>query len=152
MDTPLSRLDRPPRAETFDAQSLAEEFLAGTPTANIVATGPAWQRGLVPLSLEALMHVIELNGVAVAANHSAFSLGRLAAGDPAALDQLRAAPMQAQTQQADERPLEAMHRRCAPPSHRLPERRMGRTFRQAHPRTASGRIRAAPVLHAQRGA
>ncbi len=96
------------QVETFDAQSLAEEFLGDTLAANIVATGYAWQRGLVPLSLEALMHAIELNGVAVAANQSAFSLGRLAAGDPAALNQLRAAPMQAQTQQADERPLDTL--------------------------------------------
>lgn len=70
------------QVETFDAQSLAEEFLGDTLAANIVATGYAWQCGLVPLSLEALMHAIELNGVAVAANQSAFSLGRLAAGDP----------------------------------------------------------------------
>ncbi|MDH6164915.1 indolepyruvate ferredoxin oxidoreductase [Variovorax boronicumulans] len=96
------------QVETFDAQSLAEEFLGDTLAANIVATGYAWQRGLVPLSLEALMHAIELNGVAVAANQSAFSLGRLAAGDPAALDQLRAAPLQAQAQQADQRPLDAL--------------------------------------------
>ena len=96
------------QVETFDAQSLAEEFLGDTLAANIVATGYAWQRGLVPLSLEALMHAIELNGVAVAANQAAFSLGRLAAGDPAALDQLRAAPMQVQAQQADERPLDVL--------------------------------------------
>lgn len=96
------------QVETFDAQSLAEEFLGDTLAANIVATGYAWQRGLVPLSLEALMHAIELNGVAVAANQSAFSLGRLAAGNAAALDQLRAAPMNAQMQPADERPLEAL--------------------------------------------
>ncbi|WP_431112956.1 indolepyruvate ferredoxin oxidoreductase family protein [Variovorax paradoxus] len=96
------------QVETFDAQSLAEEFLGDTLTANIVATGYAWQRGLVPLSLEALMHAIELNGVAVAANRSAFSLGRLAAGDPAALDSLRADPAQVQAQQADERPLDAL--------------------------------------------
>ncbi|QNK67143.1 indolepyruvate ferredoxin oxidoreductase family protein [Variovorax sp. PAMC26660] len=96
------------QVETFDAQSLAEEFLGDTLAANIVAAGYAWQRGLVPLSLEALMHAIELNGVAVAANQSAFSLGRLAAGDSTALDQLRAVPMDTQAQQADERPLEAL--------------------------------------------
>ncbi|MBD9667173.1 indolepyruvate ferredoxin oxidoreductase family protein [Variovorax sp. VRV01] len=96
------------QVETFDAQSLAEEFLGDTLAANIVATGYAWQRGLVPLSLEALMHAIELNGVAVAANQSAFSLGRLAAGNAAALDQLRAAPMDTQMPPADERPLEAL--------------------------------------------
>ncbi|MNS53839.1 NADH-dependent phenylglyoxylate dehydrogenase subunit gamma [compost metagenome] len=96
------------QVETFDAQSLAEEFLGDTLAANIVATGYAWQRGLVPLSLEALMHAIELNGVAVAANQSAFSLGRLAAGDPAALDQLRAAPVEAAAHQVDDRPLETL--------------------------------------------
>ncbi len=97
------------QVETFDAQSLAEEFLGDTLAANIVATGYAWQRGLVPLSLEALMHAIELNGAAVAANQSAFSLGRLAAGDPAALDQLRAAPAaDAQSSQADELPLDML--------------------------------------------
>lgn len=96
------------QVETFDAQSLAEEFLGDTLAANIVATGYAWQRGLVPLSLEALMHAIELNGVAVAANQSAFSLGRLAAGDPAALDQLRAAPADAQSAQADERSVDQL--------------------------------------------
>jgi len=96
------------QVETFDAQSLAEEFLGDTLAANIVAAGYAWQRGLVPLSLEALMHAIELNGVAVAANQSAFSLGRLAAGDPAALDQLRAAPTDAHASQADERPLDVL--------------------------------------------
>ena len=96
------------QVETFDAQSLAEEFLGDTLAANIVATGYAWQRGLVPLSLEALMHAIELNGVAVAANQSAFSLGRLAAGDAAALDQLRAAPAEAAAHQVDDRPLETL--------------------------------------------
>jgi indolepyruvate ferredoxin oxidoreductase len=96
------------QVETFDAQSLAEEFLGDTLAANIVATGYAWQRGLVPVSLEALMHAIELNGVAVAANQSAFSLGRLAAGDVAALDSLRAAPVDAHASQTDERPLDRL--------------------------------------------
>lgn len=71
------------RVETFDAQSLAEEFLGDTVTANILALGYAWQRGLVPVSLAALQRAIELNGVAVPANQLAFSLGRLAAADPA---------------------------------------------------------------------
>ncbi|MDM0111318.1 indolepyruvate ferredoxin oxidoreductase family protein [Variovorax sp. J22R133] len=95
------------QVETFDAQDLAEEFLGDTLAANIVATGYAWQRGLVPLSLDALMHAIELNGVAVGANQSAFSLGRLAAGNSAALDQLRAGPAPGQTAaESDTRPLE----------------------------------------------
>ena len=46
--------------------------------------GYAWQRGLVPVGLAAMQRAIELNGVAVDANQAAFSLGRLAAADPAA--------------------------------------------------------------------
>ncbi|HWH80982.1 MAG TPA: indolepyruvate ferredoxin oxidoreductase family protein, partial [Burkholderiaceae bacterium] len=71
--------------ETFDAQSLAEEFLGDTVTANILAMGYAWQRGLVPIGLAAMRRAIELNGVAIESNLLSFALGRLAAGNPAAL-------------------------------------------------------------------
>jgi indolepyruvate ferredoxin oxidoreductase len=37
------------RVQTFDAQSLAQDFLGDTITSNIVALGFAWQRGLVPV-------------------------------------------------------------------------------------------------------
>jgi indolepyruvate ferredoxin oxidoreductase len=73
------------QVETFDAQALAEEFLGDTVTANIVAMGYAWQRGLVPIGLPAMRCAIELNGVAVENNLLSFALGRLAAGNPAAL-------------------------------------------------------------------
>ncbi len=71
--------------ETFDAQSLAEEFLGDTVTANILAMGFAWQRGLVPIGLAAMQRAITLNGVAVESNLLSFALGRMAAGNPAAL-------------------------------------------------------------------
>jgi len=77
------------RVETFDAQTLAQDFLGDTIVANILALGYAWQRGLVPMSLAALQHAIELNGVAVQNNLLAFSLGRLAAADPPACEALR---------------------------------------------------------------
>ncbi|HEX2542544.1 MAG TPA: indolepyruvate ferredoxin oxidoreductase family protein [Caldimonas sp.] len=70
------------RVETMDAQSLAEDFLGDTIASNIIAMGMAWQRGLVPVGLAAIQRAIELNGVAVATNQLAFSLGRLAAADP----------------------------------------------------------------------
>jgi indolepyruvate ferredoxin oxidoreductase len=79
---------------TFDAQSLAEEFLGDTVTSNILALGYAWQLGLVPISLQALTRAIELNGVAVPSNLAALSLGRIAAGDPAGLQALRAGALQ----------------------------------------------------------
>lgn len=69
------------RVETLDAQALAESFLGDSIYSNIVALGSAWQRGLVPVSLEALLRAIELNGVAMENNKLAFSLGRLAAAD-----------------------------------------------------------------------
>ena len=88
------------QVETFDAQTLAEEFLGDTVTSNILAMGYAWQRGLVPVSLEALARAIELNGVAVAANQLAFSLGRVAAAAPQALQALRDAPADASTDES----------------------------------------------------
>jgi indolepyruvate ferredoxin oxidoreductase len=69
------------RLETLDAQALAENFLGDTIFSNIVALGFAWQRGLVPVSLEALLRAVELNGVGVDNNKLALSLGRLAAAD-----------------------------------------------------------------------
>jgi indolepyruvate ferredoxin oxidoreductase len=78
------------RVETLDAQTLAETFLGDSIVSNILALGYAWQRGLVPVSLEALVHAIELNAVAVDNNKLAFSLGRLAAGDPQAIAALLA--------------------------------------------------------------
>ena len=49
---------------------------------NILLLGAAWQTGLVPLSLDALMRAIELNGVAVDKNKEAFTWGRIAAANP----------------------------------------------------------------------
>ncbi|MBK9363887.1 MAG: indolepyruvate ferredoxin oxidoreductase family protein [Rubrivivax sp.] len=77
------------RVQTFDAQALALDFLGDTVGANVVALGFAWQRGLVPVGLASLQRAIELNGVAVAGNHLAFALGRLAAAEPQALAALR---------------------------------------------------------------
>ncbi|MFT3780278.1 MAG: indolepyruvate ferredoxin oxidoreductase family protein [Ottowia sp.] len=83
------------RVETFDAQALAEDFLGDTVTANVLAMGYAWQRGLVPVGLAAIERAIALNGVAVDANRLAFSLGRLAAFDPGACESLLGAPADA---------------------------------------------------------
>jgi indolepyruvate ferredoxin oxidoreductase len=74
--------------ETFDAYSLAEQFLGDSIAANILAMGYAWQRGLIPLGLAALLRAIELNQVAVEMNRMAFNIGRLAAANPQALKQL----------------------------------------------------------------
>ncbi len=76
------------RMSTCDAQALATRFLGDTIGANILMLGYAWQLGLVPVSFGAMMRAIELNNVAVQMNQLAFSIGRLAAQDPAALESL----------------------------------------------------------------
>lgn len=80
------------RLETCDAQALAQRFLGDRIGSNILMLGYAWQRGLVPVSLDAMLRAIELNNVAVSANKVAFSLGRVAAADAAALDGLLHTP------------------------------------------------------------
>jgi len=75
-----------------DAQALALRYLGDTMGANILMLGYAWQLGLVPVSLAALMRAIELNNVAVPMNRIAFSIGRLAAVDAAALEALLHTP------------------------------------------------------------
>ncbi len=69
-------------AAVLDATGLATGLIGDAIAANMLLLGFAWQRGLVPVSLDALMTAIELNGVAVAMNRSAFALGRLAAHEP----------------------------------------------------------------------
>jgi len=73
---------------SIDAQDIAQRLMGDTMPSNIVMLGACWQRGLVPVSFEALMRAIELNGVAVENNKTAFSLGRLAIAAPEALRRL----------------------------------------------------------------
>ncbi|MDB5900642.1 MAG: Pyruvate/ketoisovalerate oxidoreductase, catalytic domain, partial [Ramlibacter sp.] len=80
------------RVETLDAQALAEAFLGDTIFSNIVALGFAWQRGLVPVGIDALLKAIELNGVVVDNNKLALSLGRLAAADAQGLARMLEGP------------------------------------------------------------
>jgi indolepyruvate ferredoxin oxidoreductase len=76
------------RMSACDAQALAQRFLGDTIGSNILMLGFAWQLGLVPVSFAAMMRAIELNNVAVQMNQLAFSIGRLAAADPAGLEAL----------------------------------------------------------------
>jgi indolepyruvate ferredoxin oxidoreductase len=76
------------RALVMDAQRLAKDLLGDAIAANLFMLGAAWQRGLLPVSSEAIGRAIELNGVAVAANKLAFEWGRRAAHDLAALEKL----------------------------------------------------------------
>ena len=63
-------------ADFIDMQQLALTQMGDTIAGNLMLLGFAWQRGLVPVSREALLRAIELNGVAVAMNKRAFAEGR----------------------------------------------------------------------------
>jgi indolepyruvate ferredoxin oxidoreductase len=69
-----------------DASKLATALCGDAIAANLFMLGYAWQQGLVPVSLDALMRAVELNGAAVAMNKQAFGWGRLAAIDLARVE------------------------------------------------------------------
>jgi indolepyruvate ferredoxin oxidoreductase len=66
----------------FDAHAAATRLLGDAIYANMLLLGLAWQRGFVPVSAEAMLRAIALNGASVDANTRAFAWGRLAAVDP----------------------------------------------------------------------
>ena len=70
-------------ADFVDATGLATALLGDSVAANLFLLGYAFQKGLVPLSLEAIERAVELNGVAVEMNKHAIAWGRLAAYDHA---------------------------------------------------------------------
>ncbi len=70
------------QAEFIPARRLALEILGDEVGANLLLVGYAWQRGLVPLSRDAVLKAVEMNGVEIALNVSAFNLGRRYAMDP----------------------------------------------------------------------
>jgi indolepyruvate ferredoxin oxidoreductase len=76
------------RADLLDASRLATLLLGHSIGTNMFMLGYAWQKGRVPLSLDALLRAIELNGVAVDDNQAAFLWGRRAAHDPQAVERL----------------------------------------------------------------
>ena len=67
---------------TLDANALSEKLFGDTVFANMILLGFAWQRGLVPVSLEAMEKAVSLNGVALERNMEAIAAGRLAASQP----------------------------------------------------------------------
>jgi indolepyruvate ferredoxin oxidoreductase len=64
------------RAAFCDATTLATALVGTSVAANIFLVGFAWQRGLLPLSEEALLRAIEIVGESVAMNKRAFLWGR----------------------------------------------------------------------------
>ncbi len=63
----------------IDANMIAGRLMGDLVFSNMLLFGFAWQKGLVPLSLSAILRAIELNGVAIDRNKRTFALGRAAA-------------------------------------------------------------------------
>lgn len=63
---------------TLDSTELSRAMLGDSIFSNMLVFGAAWQRGLVPISYEALQSAIRLNGTAVERNLRAFEIGRWA--------------------------------------------------------------------------
>lgn len=68
-------------ADFIEGTRYATALMGDSIATNLFMLGYAWQKGLVPVSGEALMRAIELNGVAVDFNKEAFLWGRRAAVD-----------------------------------------------------------------------
>ncbi|MCW9034779.1 MAG: indolepyruvate ferredoxin oxidoreductase family protein [Rhodospirillales bacterium] len=66
----------------INASQLATALLGDSIASNLFMVGFAWQKGMLPISEEAIMKSIELNGVAVDFNKRAFAWGRRTADTP----------------------------------------------------------------------
>ncbi len=66
----------------INASKIAIDLLGDSVFSNMLMAGYAWQQGLIPVSLEAMMRAIELNGVAIEKNQAAFHWGRLVFAKP----------------------------------------------------------------------
>ena len=75
-------------AEFVDATRIATALMGDSLATNMFMLGFAYQRGLVPVSAEAIDKAIELNGAAVKMNQAAFLWGRRLAVEPAAVERL----------------------------------------------------------------
>ncbi len=74
----------------FDASALARALLGDSIFSNMMVAGAAWQQGLIPLTRAAIRRAIELNGAAIEKNLEAFELGRWAALNPDAAQEVLA--------------------------------------------------------------
>ncbi len=72
--------------ELVEATRMASGLLGDAIATNLFMVGYAIQRGLIPVTLEALEKAIELNGVSVVSNKQALAWGRVYAADPARVE------------------------------------------------------------------
>jgi len=81
----LNAIDRNTRQEDnfrLDATVLSELLFGSAMSANMIVVGAAYQRGLLPISANAIEEAIKLNGAAIKANTQAFRAGRRVVAQP----------------------------------------------------------------------
>jgi indolepyruvate ferredoxin oxidoreductase len=91
----LDRIDATTRSEHnlyLDAQMLSERLFGDHMMSNTLALGAAYQRGMLPVSAEALEEAIRLNGAAVEKNLAAFAWGRAVVAAPDAVERATRPP------------------------------------------------------------
>ncbi|HLM09302.1 MAG TPA: indolepyruvate ferredoxin oxidoreductase family protein, partial [Thermoleophilaceae bacterium] len=84
----LDKIDAATRSEHnlyLDAQQLSERLFGDHMMTNTLALGAAFQRGMLPVSRDALEDAIRLNGAAVEKNLAAFAWGRAVVAAPDAV-------------------------------------------------------------------
>ncbi|MDJ0860075.1 MAG: indolepyruvate ferredoxin oxidoreductase family protein [Dinoroseobacter sp.] len=72
--------------DLFDATDLSRALMGDSIYSNMMVFGAAWQRGLIPISEDAILRAIELNGAAPERNKQAFQFGRWAVLHPEAAE------------------------------------------------------------------
>ena len=90
------------RLDLFDASALARATMGDSIYSNMMIFGAAWQRGLIPLSHDAITQAISLNGTAVERNLRAFEIGRWAVLHPDTAEELFAPKVVALPKTAEE--------------------------------------------------
>jgi indolepyruvate ferredoxin oxidoreductase len=75
-------------AEFVEATRVATALMGDSIATNMFMLGFAYQRGLIPVSAEAINQAIELNGAAVKMNQAALLWGRRMAVDPTAVERM----------------------------------------------------------------
>jgi indolepyruvate ferredoxin oxidoreductase len=66
----------------INSSQAVEELLGASMASNIFLAGFAFQKGLIPISSNAIYEAIHLNGISIKENEKAFNLGRLRAHAP----------------------------------------------------------------------
>jgi indolepyruvate ferredoxin oxidoreductase len=86
----------------LDAQALSERLFGDHMPTNMLVIGAAYQRGLLPLSADAIEEAIRLNGAGVEKNLAAFAWGRACVAAPDAIEEATRPPVEPAVHELDD--------------------------------------------------